>query len=66
MELFIAVILFGVIVYELVTGNIPIRYGSSVSRRRSVSRSEKPVQYWLWVLLQAAFAFLFAFGIIKL
>lgn len=66
MELFIALILAGVILYELYTGNIPVRYGSTVSRKRSVSRSEKPVQFWLWVTVQAAAAILFGFGIIKL
>lgn len=66
MNLLIAVILVGVIAYELYTGNIPVRYGSTVSRSRSIARREKPVQFWLWVLIQAAFAVLFGFGIIKL
>lgn len=64
MELIIAVILVGVIAYELITGNIPVRYGSTVSRSRSVSRSDKPVQFWAWVIVQAVFAALFGFGII--
>ncbi len=66
MNLLIAVILVGVILYELSTGNIPIRYGATVSRERSISRSGKPFQFWLWVVIQAVFAVLFGFGIIKL
>ncbi len=65
MNLLIAVILVGVIVYELYTGNIPVRYGSTVSRERSISRSEKPFQFWLWVVIQGMFAALFGFGFIK-
>jgi len=69
MELLIAVILIGVIVYELYTGNIPVRYGSTVSRSRSVSRTDKPFQFWLWVVIQAAaavVAILLWLGIINL
>lgn len=68
MELFIAVILAGVIFYELYTGNIPVRYGSTVSRSHSISRGEKPFQFWLWVVIQAAaviVALLLWLGIIK-
>lgn len=68
MELFIAVILVGVIFYELYSGTIPVRYGSTVSRSRSVSRSEKPFQFWLWVVIQAGaaiVALLLWFGIIN-
>ena len=66
MELIIAVILIGLILYELYTGNIPLRYGSTVSRKRSVSRSEKPVQFWLWMVVQAGLAIVLGLGIIKL
>lgn len=66
MNLFIAVILVGVIVYELYTGNIPVRYGSTVSRSRSIARVEKPLQFWMWVIIQAIFAIVFGLGIIKL
>ncbi|MBV6450498.1 MAG: hypothetical protein MHPDNHAH_01222 [Anaerolineales bacterium] len=65
-NLFIAIILAGLIVYELFTGTIPMRYGATHSRKRSVSRSEKPIQFWIWVAVQAVFAALFGFGIIKL
>lgn len=43
-----------------------MRYGATHSRKRSVSRSEKPIQFWIWVAVQAVFAALFGFGIIKL
>lgn len=66
MNLFIAVILIGLIVYELVTGTIPMRYGATHSRTRSVFRREKPIQFWIWVAVQGLFAVLFGFGIIKL
>jgi len=66
MNLLIAVILIGLITYEMYTGDIPVRYGATVSRSRSISRSDKPFQFWLWVTVQAAFALLFGLGIIKL
>ena len=69
MELFVAVILFGVIAYELYTGNIPVRYGSTVSRSRSISRSAKPFQFWVWVVVQgvaALIALLIWFGLISI
>jgi hypothetical protein len=66
MNLLIPVILAGVIVYELYTGHIPVRYGSTVSRERSISRSGKPFQFWFWVVVQAVFAVLFGFRIINL
>ncbi|HMR97625.1 MAG: hypothetical protein JNJ96_08350 [Anaerolineales bacterium] len=61
-----AVVLVGVVLYELFTGNIPVRYGSTVSRKRSISRSERPIAFWFWVILQALIAVLFGFGIINL
>ena len=66
MNLLIAVILVGVVVYELYSGSIPVRYGSTLSRARSISRRERPVAFWLWVMIQAVFAALFGFGIIQL
>lgn len=68
MQFFPAVILSGVIAYELHTGTIPVKYGLTVSRNRSVSRSEKLFQFWLWVVVQAAVlvAFLSWPGIIKI
>jgi hypothetical protein len=69
MELFIAVILIGVMLYELYTGNIPVRYGSTVSRSRSISRSGKPFQFWMWVGIQGAaavVALLLWLGIIRI
>jgi hypothetical protein len=66
MNLLIAVILVGVIAYELYGGVIPVRYGATTSRAHSISRSEKPFQFWAWVVIQAVFAALFGFGIIRL
>jgi hypothetical protein len=66
MNLFVAVILAGLIAYELYGGTIPVRYGATTSRAHSISRSEKPFQFWAWVAIQAVFAALFGFGIIRL
>lgn len=46
----IALICFGVMVYSLYTGAVPVKY------RRAVYRSERPVYYWFLILIQAAIA----------
>jgi hypothetical protein len=47
MGLFVAIIAFGVMMYSLFTGSIPVR------RRRAVYRTERPVYYWFLILIQA-------------
>ncbi len=48
MGYFVAVALFGVLVYSLVTGKIHAR------RRRPVIRAERPLYYWFLILIQIA------------
>jgi len=50
MDLFTAVILMGLLVYEFYTGEIAVQNGA---RSKSLSRSTNPSTYWFWVIVQA-------------
>jgi hypothetical protein len=52
MELFIAIIIAGVLVYEFYTGAIVVQNGA---RSRAVSRSDRPGHFWFWITLQVVF-----------
>jgi hypothetical protein len=47
MGVLIAVIGFGVMLYSLFTGAVPVR------RRRPITRVEQPAYYWFLILIQA-------------
>jgi len=52
MELFMAVIVVGVMVYEFYTGGIITKYASHA---KALSRKTHPVTFWFWIVVQAAF-----------
>lgn len=51
MELFIAVIVAGVIVYEFYTGAIVVQNGA---RGKALSRKTHPGTFWFWIVIQIA------------
>ena len=51
MELFIAVVVAGVMVYEFYTGAIVVRNGA---RSKALSRRTHPRTFWFWIVVQAA------------
>jgi len=51
MELFIAILMAGMIVYEFYTGEVVVQNGV---RAQSRSRKSKPVTFWFTVVIQAA------------
>jgi len=51
MELFIAVIVAGVITYEFYTGAIVVQNGA---RGKALSRKTHPGTFWFWIVVQAA------------
>lgn len=51
MELFIAVIMVGMLVYEFFTGEVIVKNGV---RSRTVSRKNSPGTFWFVVALQVA------------
>ena len=66
MELFIIIIIFGVMLYELYFGEAVMRLGSGA---RKISRTTSPFKYWMLLAIQAAFvalALLIWLNIIKL
>ncbi len=50
MELFIAAIIVGVIVYEFYTGAIVVKNGA---RAKSLARATNPGTFWFWIVVQA-------------
>lgn len=53
MNIIIALIVYGVLVYELVAGYAISRPGAQSNR---VTRNEQPVKYWSYLAFQFAFA----------
>ena len=51
MELFITVIVAGVIVYEFYTGAIVVQNGT---RSKALSRKTHPGTFWFWIVVQVA------------
>ena len=51
MELMIAVIVAGVMVYEFYTGAIVVQNGA---RAKAVSRADRPGHFWFWIVVQTA------------
>jgi hypothetical protein len=51
MELLIAVIMVGVVVYEFYTGAIVVKDGA---RSKAISRKDRPGHFWFWIVVQAA------------
>jgi len=51
MELFIAVIVAGVMAYEFYTGAIVVQNGA---RGKALSRKTHPGTFWFWIVVQAA------------
>jgi hypothetical protein len=51
MELFIAVIVAGVIMYEFYTGAIVVQNGA---RGKALSRKTHPGTFWFWIVVQVA------------
>ena len=51
MELMIALIVAGVMVYEFYTGAIVVQNGA---RAKAVSRADRPAHFWLWIVVQTA------------
>ena len=49
MEIFIAVIMIGMLVYEFFTGEVMVKNGT---RGRAVSRKDSPGTFWFVVILQ--------------
>jgi len=63
-NILIAIIVYGVLVYELVSGYALGRFGAQSTR---ITRKEQPAKYWSYLLFQFAFAttiLLYGFGII--
>jgi len=52
MELFIAVIVVGVMVYEFYNGEIITKNGA---RAKALSRKTHPGTFWFWIVVQTAF-----------
>ncbi len=52
MELFIAVIVIGVMAYEFYNGEIIVKNGAS--RAKGLSRKTNPGTFWFWIVIQAA------------
>ncbi|HKJ37624.1 MAG TPA: hypothetical protein VJ972_02520 [Anaerolineales bacterium] len=50
MEIFIAVVMAGLIVYEFYTGAIVVQNGA---RAKAISRAGRPGHFWFWVVVQA-------------
>jgi hypothetical protein len=49
-ELFIVIIIFGVLLYELYTGSVITRYGTGAN---AISRETNPAKYWIFLAGQA-------------
>jgi len=49
MELFIAIIVAGVIIYEFYTGAIVVQNGA---RAKAISRADRPGHFWFWIVVQ--------------
>ena len=65
MELLIAVIVAGVMVYEFYTGSIIVENGT---RAKSLSRKDRPGTFWFWIVVQTAIVIwmlLEWFGVLK-